>query len=173
MQEQGRGEAVEVLLGELRRAQDKQFHAIDGLDRKAGVVLGSASLVVGLMAVAHGSLLQGFVRSSCAYATVKAAFVLAALVYVAIMCCLVVALRVKAYYLPIKFDREEIRDGYLRLSGADAREQLLANYVEYLGVNALTIRKKATWVQVSLGLLAGDVILFTVIIVLTTLMLSK
>ena len=168
--EEMRRETIEVLLAELKEGLDKQFGAIDGLDRKAGIILGSASLVIALMTVAHGAFFQKALEPNCASTWMQVGLVIGGLVYVGIIYCVVRAFRVTTYYLPVRLDREEIHNGYLGLTRAEVREQLLANYIEYSGVNLMIIDKKAKWVQISLYLLGADIVYLTMLLLVGTFM---
>ena len=82
--EEARGETVEVLLAQLKDTLDKQFHAVDGLDQKAGMVLGSGSLVVALIAVLASGLLQGLMRANTVSPYLQLGFVIGAVLYIGI-----------------------------------------------------------------------------------------
>lgn len=168
--EEVRRETVEVMLGELKGALDKEFQAIDALDRKGGIIFGSASLVVALMTIAHAAFFQKALEPSCASICLQVGFVIGGLVYVGIICCMIRAFKVTTYYLPVKLDAEEIQKGYLGLDKAAAREQLLANYIEYSGINSTIIDKKARWVEISLRLLGADVAYLTILVIVGTFM---
>jgi len=160
-------ETLRILRAELKDGLDKQFQTIDALDRKAGVVLGSASLVVALMTFASGAVFQKALEPSCASNLLRLGFVVAGLIYALIICCVVLALKVRTYYLPTKLDRDEI-EGYLDLDRAGVRRQLLANYIQRFGTNLTAIAGKARWVQISLVLLAADGILLTILVIVGT-----
>ena len=171
--EQARRETVEVMLTELKRALDKEFQAIEALDRKAGIILGSASLVVALMTVSYGPFLQRALEPSIASVCLHAGLVAGAVVYIRLIYCTVRAFGVTTYYLPVKLDVDEIENGYLRLNKAEVQEQLLAQYIEYSAVNSMIIDKKAPWLQKSLWLLAADTAYLTVLVIVGTLILAS
>lgn len=168
--EEARRETVEVLLAQLRDTLDKQFHAIDGLDQKAGIVLGSSTLVVALIGVLATAFLQGPLQSNPAPPYMRLAFVIGAVLYIGVILCVVGAFRVVTYYLPLQLDPEEIRKGYLGLSKAQVREQLLANYIKYCSTNSTVLESKAGWVQASLYLLAADTAYLTIVVIAATVM---
>ena len=170
--EEARGETVEVLLAQLKDTLDKQFHAVDGLDQKAGMVLGSGSLVVALIAVLASGLLQGLIRANTVSPYLQLGFVIGAVLYIGIIYCVVRAFRVTTYYLPLQLDPQEIRKGYLGLSKAQVREQLLANYIEYCSANSTILEEKARWVQISLYVLAADTAYLTTVVIAGTLLLA-
>lgn len=167
-----RPETVDLLLGEFRHTLEEQFDAVEGLDRKAGVILSSASLVVALMTLAYGAFLQRALGPSSASACLRAGLVMGAIVYVRLMYCTVRAFRVATYYLPLKVDSQEIHNAYLALKKPEAAEQLLANYIEYCGINSAIIRDKAVWVQNSLCLLAADTAYLSILVIVGTLILA-
>jgi len=171
--EEARRETVEVLLTELKGALDKEFQAIEALDRKAGIMLGSASLVVALMTVAYGAFLQRTLEPSIASVCLQAGLVAGAAVYVRLIYCTARAFGVTTYYLPLKLDVDEIQNWYLRLNKAEVREQLLAQYIEYSARNSMIIDKKAPWLQKTLWLLAADTAYLTVLVIVGTLILGS
>ena len=167
--EEARGETVELLLAQLKDTLDKQFHAIDGLDQKAGIVLGSASLVVALIALLAGAFLQNPVGSNTAPPYMRWAFVIGAALYIGVIVCVVRAFGVTTYYLPLRLDADGIRKRYLGRSSAEVREQLVADYIEHCSTNATLIAQKARWVQASLCVLAADTVYLTIVVVAATL----
>jgi hypothetical protein len=170
--EEARRETVEVLLTELKGTLDKEFQAIEALDRKGGIILGSASLVVALMTVAYGAFLETALEPSTASLCLQAGLIAAAAVYARLMYCTVRAFGVTSYYLPLKLDVDEIQNGYLGLNKAEVREQLLANYIEYSALNSMIIDKKAPWLQSALWLLAADTAYLIVLLIPGTLILG-
>ena len=170
--EQARRQTVEVLLTELKGALDKEFQAIEALDRKAGIILGSASLVVALMTAAYGAFLQRAVEPNIVSACLQAGLAIGALVYIRVMYCTVRAFRVTTYYLPLKLDAEHIQKSYLGLNKAELGEQLLAQYIEHSGGNLMIIDKKGAWVQQSLYLLAGDTAYLTLLVIIGAIILG-
>jgi hypothetical protein len=171
--EETRAETVEVLLIELRHALDKEFRAIDALDHKGGIILGSASLVVALMTAAYGAFFQRPLQPNTACLCLQVGLVAAAAVYIRLMYCAVRGFRVTTYYLPLRLDEKEIHNAYLGLNKAEVREQLLANYIKYSALNSTIIDKKAAWVEKALSLLAADTAYPTVLVIVGTLILGS
>jgi hypothetical protein len=167
--EELRAETVEVLLAQLQDTLDKQFHAIDGLDQKAGISLGSASLVVALIGLLASALLQKTPESNGGCAYMQWAFVIGAALYIGVILCVVRAFSVETYYLPVQLDADVIRKGYLGHSSAEVREQLVADYIEHCSTNAAVIAEKAKWIQSSLYLLAVDTAYLTIVVIAATL----
>jgi hypothetical protein len=160
---------IEVLLAQLKETLDKQFHAIDGLDQKAGIVLGSASLVVALIAVLANPFLQNPLHSNAACPLMRWAFVVGAAFYIAVIFFVVRAFSVETYHLPLRLDAEEIRKEYLGRTAADAREHLLADHIKHCSTNANIIAEKAKWVQWSLYALGGNTAYLTLVVIAATL----
>jgi hypothetical protein len=171
--ELARKQTVEVILRELERGMDKQFDTIDGLDSKAGQLFGVASLATALMTAFLGAMPGAMVATLGENGSAPlpwwcpvGVFAVAIALYVATVFSLVRAYRVEAYHLPMKVDREHITATYLPLTETDAREQLLANYIEQMRTNWAIVETKAWWVKTSLYLLGADIVYLVIAVTL-------
>jgi len=162
---EARQRTVTAVLTELRRQLDEQFRIIDGLDSKAGVLFGAASLLITL-----GSLSQGLAFRAAAIGrlppsnVVLGVLVVAVVLYAAIVFCLMRGLRIRVYQLPMKADWDHLERTYLRGTSDEAEEQLLVDYVARLKDNWILIQDKAEWTKRGFGLLGVELIYLLIVV---------
>jgi len=170
---EAREETVEVLLAEAERSMSRQFESIDGLDSKASRLFQVVTLATTLLTIAQGWLFQKEeVASVFPCWVVVGVFAIAISLYVATICCLIRAFRVRVYYLPIKMDSEHIRTTYLSLTKAKTQEKLLASYIKHSQTNWGIADDKAKWVDSALILVGIDIIFLIVIMAIATVVVS-
>lgn len=172
--EKAREETVEVLLAQAERSMDRRLEDIDALDSKASQLFQVVTLATTLLTIAQGFFFQKeevASRSPCW--VVLGGFGIAVLLYGLTVCCLVLAFKTRAYYLPMKMDAEHIRTAFLSLTKPQAREQLLARYIKYYQTNSAVARNKAKWVDRALILIGLDIVLLMAAMAIGTLVTSR
>lgn len=156
----GRNQTIQVLLSEAENSLDRQLATIDGLDLKVGQLFQVVTVATTLLTFAMGLFLR---NENHAYSPpcwlVLGAFAIALLPYAATWVCVIRAFQLRVYYLPLRMDREHIRTDYLSLTDSQAKDQLLANYIESSQPNWAIVAGKARWVQRALYLAGIDIIL--------------
>lgn len=171
--EKAREETVEVLLAEAQRSMSRQFESSRGLDSKASRLFQVVTLATTLLTIAQGWFFQKQeVASVLSWWVVLGVFAIAMLLYLATICYLIRAFRVKVYYLPIKMDLEHIRTTYLSLTKSETQEKLLASHIEHYQTNWAISEDKAKWVDRALILVGIDIVLLIAVIAIGTLVVS-
>ena len=171
--EKAREETVEVLLAEAERSMTRQFEIIESLDSKASRLFQVVTLATTLLTIAQGWFFQKEeVASVLPWWVVVGVFAIATSLYLATICCLMCAFRVRVYHLPVKMDLEHIRTTYLSLTKSETQEKLLASYIKHSQTNWDITYDKGKWVDRALILVGIDIIFLIAIIAIGTLVVS-
>lgn len=156
---------VQALLAELARLLACQLETIDGLDSKAGVIFGAAGILATLTTFAYASFVQAAVTSGPFYwwlqPLLRGGLLLSLGMSGATVFSLLRTLRVLGWQLPV--DPERVEEEYLEHSPSFATAKLLASYINCTNHNTTTIRRKAAWAQISLSLLAANLLVLMVL----------
>ena len=143
-------ETLELIYNEVKDALNAQFQSIDSLDTKAGIIIGSVGVIIGisLNLYSHGN---PYLFSSCMTLFLTSIFFSFS------------AYKIKSY----RRDPEprKIAEKYLREDGKKVKKQLLDNFIVSFEDNKIKIEKKVKYINYSLVLLFIGLIILTLSVI--------
>jgi len=151
-------EPIDTVLEETKRFYETLHEASKGLDTKASILLGSGTLLLALVSTFHDPK---------TFPTIWEAFscyiIVGVILYVLLFLCGIVAIIPVEWTTPVKIEREELQQHYLRLSSEDLKWQLLGNYIERIQENRAKIAKKGKAVAIGFAILFVEVVYLLVL----------